>query len=134
MEFEKILQLIDSVSNSELTSFTLEENGTRLILEARRGREEVEMPQAVSVIQETITPAGNVVKSPLVGTFYCAPSPGAQPYVKLGDNVTKGQTLGIVEAMKLMNEIECEFDGVVKEVLIDNGDVVEFGQPLFVIG
>ncbi|MGN0480243.1 MAG: acetyl-CoA carboxylase biotin carboxyl carrier protein [Lachnospiraceae bacterium] len=139
MEFEKILKLIESVSNSELTSFTLEEDGTKLILEARRGRQEA--VQSVSVIQENYeqdkkfsVDNGNVVKSPLVGTFYCAPSPDAQPYVKKGDIVSKGQTLGIVEAMKLMNEIECDFDGVIKEILIENGAVVEYGQPLFVIG
>ena len=76
---------------------------------------------------------GNVVKSPLVGTFYNAPSPDAEPYVKEGDTVKKGQVLAIVEAMKLMNEIESEFDGTVEKVLVSNEDVVEYGQPLFVI-
>lgn len=74
---------------------------------------------------------GNVVKSPLVGTFYAAPSEDAQPFVKVGDTVKKGQTLAIVEAMKLMNEIESEFDGVVTEILVENEDNVEYGQPLF---
>ena len=77
---------------------------------------------------------GNVVKSPLVGTFYVSPSPEEEPFVKVGDTVSKGQVLGIVEAMKLMNEIESEFDGVVKQILVSNEDVIEFGQPLFVIG
>lgn len=77
---------------------------------------------------------GNVVKSPLVGTFYSASSPDSAPFVKVGDTVKKGQVLGIVEAMKLMNEIESEFDGVVKEIQIENEQVVEYGQPLFVIG
>ncbi len=72
-----------------------------------------------------------VVSSPLVGTFYCAPSPDAEPFVKVGDKVKKGQVLGIIEAMKLMNEIECECDGVVEAILIGNEEVVEFGQPLF---
>ena len=76
---------------------------------------------------------GNVVKSPLVGTFYNAPSPDAEPYVKVGDTVKKGQVLAIVEAMKLMNEIESEFDGTVEKILVSNEEVVEFGQPLFVI-
>ena len=76
---------------------------------------------------------GNVVKSPLVGTFYNAPSPDAEPYVKVGDTVKKGQVLAIVEAMKLMNEIESEFDGTVEKILVSNEEVVEYGQPLFVI-
>ena len=73
------------------------------------------------------------MKSPLVGTFYNAPSPDAEPYVKVGDTVKKGQVLAIVEAMKLMNEIESEFDGTVEKILVSNEEVVEFGQPLFVI-
>lgn len=72
-----------------------------------------------------------VVTSPLVGTFYSAPSPDAEPFVKAGDTVKKGQVLGIVEAMKLMNEIESEFDGVVEAVLVSDEEVVEYGQPLF---
>lgn len=72
----------------------------------------------------------NVVTSPLVGTFYNASSPDADPFVKVGDTVKKGQVLGIIEAMKLMNEIESEFDGVVEAILVNNEDVVEFGQPL----
>lgn len=77
---------------------------------------------------------GEEVKSPLVGTFYSAPSPDDAPYVKVGDTVKKGQTLGIVEAMKLMNEIESEYDGVVQAILVENEEIVEYGQPLFVIG
>ena len=72
-----------------------------------------------------------VITSPLVGTFYSASSPDAEPYVKAGDTVKKGQILGIIEAMKLMNEIESEYDGVVEAVLVNNEDVVEYGQPLF---
>lgn len=72
-----------------------------------------------------------VVTSPLVGTFYCAPSPEAEPFVQVGDTVKKGQVLGIIEAMKLMNEIESEYDGVVEAILVENENVVEFGQPLF---
>ena len=78
-------------------------------------------------------PAGNVVKSPLVGTFYAAPAEDAEPFVKVGDSVKEGQVLAIVEAMKLMNEIESDFTGTVKEILVENGQGVEFGQPLFVI-
>ena len=76
---------------------------------------------------------GNVVKSPLVGTFYAAPAEDADPFVKVGDSVKEGQVLAIVEAMKLMNEIESDFTGTVTEILVENGQAVEFGQPLFVI-
>ena len=75
--------------------------------------------------------AGNVVASPLVGTFYAAASPDAEPFVKVGDTVKKGQVLGIIEAMKLMNEIESEYDGTVAEILVENAQGVEYGQPLF---
>ena len=72
-----------------------------------------------------------IVVSPLVGTFYSSSSPEAESFVKVGDTVKKGQVLGIVEAMKLMNEIESEYDGVVEEIMVGNEDVVEYGQPLF---
>lgn len=72
-----------------------------------------------------------VVTSPLVGTFYNSPSPDAEPFAKVGDTVKKGQVLGIIEAMKLMNEIESEYDGIVEAVLVNNEEVVEYGQPLF---
>lgn len=90
---------------------------------------------AVQVTAETATPAidGKIVKSPLVGVFYEAPSEGAKPYVSIGDTVKKGQILACVEAMKLMNEIESEYDGVVAEILVENGQGVGYGEPLFVI-
>ena len=78
-------------------------------------------------------PKGNIIKSPLVGTFYAAPSEDAPAFVKPGDKVKKGQVLAIVEAMKLMNDIESDFDGELIEVLVENGQPVEYGQPLFVI-
>jgi len=79
-------------------------------------------------------PSGHVVKSPMVGTFYRAASPGAKTFVEVGDTVKEGDTLCIVEAMKLMNEIEADASGVVKAVLAENGQPVEFGQPLFLLG
>lgn len=78
-------------------------------------------------------PTGHVVKSPMVGTFYRSPSPGATSFVELGQAVKAGDTLCIIEAMKLLNEIEAEVGGVVKEILVENGQPVEYGQPLFVI-
>ncbi|TXC88575.1 acetyl-CoA carboxylase biotin carboxyl carrier protein [Paraburkholderia azotifigens] len=79
-------------------------------------------------------PQGHVVTSPMVGTFYRAPSPGADPFVQVGDTVKEGQTICIIEAMKLLNEIESDQAGVIKEILVENGQAVEYGQPLFVIG
>ena len=78
-------------------------------------------------------PAGHSVKSPMVGTFYRASSPGAKPFVEVGSTVKEGDTLCIVEAMKILNEIEADKAGTVKQILCENGDAVEFGQPLFVI-
>lgn len=77
--------------------------------------------------------SGNIITSPLVGTFYAAPAEDAAPFVKTGDRVEKGQVLAIIEAMKLMNEIESDFAGTVAEILVENGQAVEYGQPLFVI-
>jgi acetyl-CoA carboxylase biotin carboxyl carrier protein len=74
------------------------------------------------------------VSAPMVGTFYRAPSPGADPFVQVGDTVKEGQTICIIEAMKLLNEIESDKSGVVKEILVENGQAVEYGQPLFVVG
>lgn len=78
-------------------------------------------------------PQGHVVTSPMVGTFYRAPSPGADPFAQVGDTVKEGQTLCIIEAMKLLNEIESDKAGVIKEILVENGQAVEYGQPLFII-
>ena len=89
-------------------------------------------PVAVPAVAEE--PSGHVVKSPMVGTFYRAASPGAKAFVEVGDAVKEGDTLCIVEAMKLMNEIEADASGVVKAVLAENGQPVEFGQPLFLLG
>ena len=87
---------------------------------------------AQAVSEETATePSGKIVKSPLVGTFYAAPAEDADPYVSVGDTVKKGQVMAIVEAMKLMNEIESDFDGTVEEIYVENGQAVEYGQPLF---
>jgi len=94
-------------------------------------------PVASSTSGETSTPAvpeGHAVKSPMVGTFYRSPTPGAEPFVKIGDSVKEGQALCIIEAMKLLNEIEADKSGVVKEILCENGQGVEFGQALFIIG
>ncbi len=78
-------------------------------------------------------PSGDTLKSPIVGTYYKAPSPDSDPFVKVGDKVSKGQTLCIVEAMKIMNEIEAEFGGTIEEILVEDGQPIEYDQPLFII-
>ena len=77
---------------------------------------------------------GSVAKAPIVGTFYAAPSPDSEPFVKVGDTVKKGDVIYIIESMKVMSEIQSDFDGVVKEILVNNGDSVEFDQPIMIIG
>ncbi|HKB83049.1 MAG TPA: acetyl-CoA carboxylase biotin carboxyl carrier protein [Burkholderiales bacterium] len=79
-------------------------------------------------------PEGHIVKSPMVGTFYRSSAPGAKPFIEIGQNVNAGETLCIIEAMKLLNEIEADQSGVVKKALVENGQPVEYGQPLFIIG
>ena len=86
-------------------------------------------PAIVEVVEE-----GHIVKSPMVGTFYRSPSPGSPSFIEVGQTVSEGQTLCIIEAMKLLNEIESDAAGVVKKILVESGQPVEYGQPLFVIG
>lgn len=152
MEFENLLTLIKTVSDSELTDFDYEENGTRIRLKKKKetvvvsgassnvpvmGLENIRTVENVAAVNTANTqadnsePEGMIVKSPLVGTFYAAPAEDAEPFVSVGDQVKKGQTLAIVEAMKLMNEIESDFDGKVAEIYVENGQAVEYGQPLF---
>lgn len=91
-------------------------------------------PAAAPAAAAPAQPAGHEVKSPMVGTFYRASSPEAKAFVEVGDSVKEGQTLCIIEAMKLLNEIESDATGVVKAILVENGQPVEFGEPLFIIG
>ena len=91
-------------------------------------------PAAAAAPEPAPGDAGHSVKSPMVGTFYRAPSPEAKPFVAVGDTVKEGQTLCVIEAMKLMNEIESDAAGVVKAILVENGQPVEYGQALFIIG
>ncbi len=146
MEIENLLKLIDTVSRSELTGFRYEENGVKLNLSKKKEKiqtvqsvfEPIMAEKKVAVsesdkVEETTDIEGEIISSPLVGTYYEAPAEGADPFVKVGDIVKKGQTLAIIEAMKLMNEIESECDGVIKEIMVSNGQPVEFGQPLFKI-
>ena len=149
MEIEQIIKLMEAVSANGLTEFSYEEQDQKgnTVLKLKKKNEVIQQVvptqtasamQVVSSVEPSAPEAkaavsGNAVKCPLVGTFYAASSPDAEPFVKVGDHVSKGQVLGIVEAMKLMNEIESEFDGTVKEICVKNGDLVEFGQNLFII-
>lgn len=143
MEIEQVVKLIQTVSDSALTGFRYEAEGICLSLEKESikevGREVQTYVQTDSAAvmkdekkeqSETVKP-GRMITSMLVGTFYAAPAENADPYVTLGDVIRKGQTVGIIEAMKLMNEVESEYDGKILEVLVQNGETVEYGQPLF---
>ncbi len=91
-------------------------------------------PAAAAPAAAPAAPQGHSVTSPMVGTFYRAPNPGATPFVEVGQTVKEGEPLCIIEAMKLLNEIEADKSGVIKEILVENGGPVEYGQPLFIIG
>lgn len=147
MKIEEIKELLEAVSNSALTEFEYEEGAVRLSLK-KTAQALAAAPLPVSCETPPISFAakeplqeekkeqtieGKVVKSPLVGTFYTAPAEDAPPFVSVGDSVKEGQVLAIVEAMKLMNEIESDYTGTVVQVLVGNGETVEYGQPLFVI-
>lgn len=137
MEVKEIIELMKAVSDHGLTKFELEQGETKLVMKRSNVDSIVYTEVKPTVVHEPIegskTIEGNVISCPLVGTFYAAPSPEADCYVKVGDCVKKGQVVGIVEAMKLMNEIESEYDGIVEEILVKNEETVEYGQPLFVI-
>ena len=126
------------------------EGEDRVRIVNRNGAAPVQVHQPVTVAQPMPVPVpapeaapapapaapqqtGTPLTSPMVGTFYRAPSPGADPFVKVGDTVKKGQVVCIIEAMKLLNEVEADMDGTVKEVCVENGQPVEFGQSLFII-
>ncbi len=153
MKFEHVLELVNAVSGSEVTSFEYEEGETKICIKKDRGcsphsglNPHVEITphhemrphgERLSHMEERealdMVESKNTITSPLVGTFYVAPSEEAEPFVKIGDTIKKGQTLAIIEAMKLMNEIESEQDGLLTEILVTNGQGVEYGQPLFII-
>lgn len=148
MDIEKIIQLIDKVAETPITSLNIEEGSLKISIEKNNGvMQTVTAPvQIVSEVMTVPESAGKAdvieeeavlpeklkeITAPIVGVFYEASSPEAAPFVKVGDIVSKGQVVGIVEAMKLMNEIESEVDGEIAEILVKNGEAVEFGQPLF---
>ena len=140
MEYEKIKQLMDDMGNSKLSSIDIEfPDGVKIKMEKKENTV-VEKAVTTEVINETVEKEkksatkkveGNIVKAPMVGTFYIKPSPTSAPYVEVGTEVKKGSVLCIIEAMKLMNEIESEFNGKVAEIYVKDGEPVEYGMPLF---
>lgn len=140
MKFEQLVELIQTVSSSNLGEFKYEEGDFKIYFKKRKG--EVRLAEQSESVSDNVleqpresvkSREGNVIKSPLVGTFYASPAEDADPFVQVGEQVQKGKILAIVEAMKLMNEIESEFDGTIEEILVENGAPVEYGQPLFIV-
>jgi acetyl-CoA carboxylase biotin carboxyl carrier protein len=141
MEIEDLKELIDLLRETDITELQLEKDGTKVRIKREKMLSPMEIQlQRFSSLQEKVTPQTVeeetrliTITSPIVGTFYRAPSPEAAPFAELGSRVKKGQVLCIVEAMKLMNEIESEIDGTVIKILVENSQPVEYGEPLFLI-
>jgi acetyl-CoA carboxylase biotin carboxyl carrier protein len=153
MDLRKLKTLIDLVAESDIAELEVTEGESKVrIVKATemsasqhtmmhsQAPQYIQVPTAAPTAAPVAAPAaapeiqGHVVKSPMVGTFYAASAPGNPPYVQVGSAVKVGDTLCIIEAMKLLNEIDAEVAGVIKQVLVENGQPVEYGQPLFVIG
>lgn len=156
MDLRKLKTLIDLVAESDIAELevTEGESKVRIVKSSSAPQSQVVMmqphsapqtlsvsapapasqPAAAPVAPAPAEPEGHIIKSPMVGTFYRASAPGNPPFVEVGANVKVGDTLCIIEAMKLLNEIDVDVAGVVKQILVENGQPVEFGQPLFVIG
>ena len=138
MDLRKLKTLIDLVSESNISELEITEaEGKVRIVKAGAANAQPMMmmaaaPAAPSVAPEIIE-TGHVVKSPMVGTFYRASSPGAKPLADLGQSINEGESICIIEAMKIMNEIEADKSGTLIKVLVENGQAVEFGQPLFIV-
>lgn len=145
MEVKEMKELIAAVSSANVDEFQYEDDDFSIRIAKKKAKiatvdaavagvpvqTSAIMPEADADTEEVIS--GDEIKAPLVGTFYVAPSEDAEPFVSVGDKVKKGQVIGIVEAMKLMNEVESEYDGTVAAVLVENGEMVEYGQPLMII-
>ena len=155
MDLRKLKKLIDLVEESGIAELEITEGEEKVkIVRGGSGGKEVVVlsppalaatqpvvqattapPQAPAPVQEEApAPEGHIVKAPMVGTFYRSGSPGGKPFVEVGDPVKAGQPICIIEAMKLMNEIEADKDGVIKAVMVENGQPVEYGEPLMMIG
>ena len=153
MDYKEIKKLMDDMGNSKLEELEIEfPDGVKISMKKSEKREVIVEPNVIEASAPISVPVVKpqeekrmvavedkkeenykIIKSPMVGTFYASSSPDKDPYVKVGDRISKGQVVCIVEAMKLMNEIESEFDGEIVEICVKNEDVVEYGTPLFKI-
>lgn len=145
MDLRKLKKLIDLVEASGIAELEITEGeekvriaksiaGTPMMMAHAPQMPQAPAPAAAAPAPvEDPVPEGHVVRSPMVGTFYRAPAPGSKNFTEVGQNVNAGDTLCIIEAMKLLNEIECDQGGVIKAILVENGQPVEYGEPLFVI-
>ncbi|MCM1505757.1 MAG: acetyl-CoA carboxylase biotin carboxyl carrier protein [Ruminococcus flavefaciens] len=144
IDIETIEKIADIVSSRELSEITIQDGEKSVTVKGKKcPPPPAVMPvgmsapapavQAVTAENKTETVSGNVVKSPIVGTFYAAPSPDKPAFVRVGDKVKKGDVIMIIESMKLMNEIQSEFDGVVEKILVSDGQAVEYDQPIMII-
>ena len=155
MDLRKLKKLIDLVQESGIAELEITEGEEKVKIVKGNGAGAATTPLPMQVAPAMAPPAadssrpaagsapagepeaapeGQLVKAPMVGTFYRSPSPDAKPFVEVGQTVKQGDTVCIIEAMKLMNEIETDVSGVVKAILVENGQPVEYGQPLFVVG
>ena len=133
-----IKELVDNLKEFNLTELDYQEGQTRIkVSRASKGVEQIKSASVVSpnkaVLNELNDGDGIRVKSPIIGTAYLAPEPGAKKFIEVGDKIKKGQTVMIVEAMKTMNHVPSTNDGVVKKILVNDGQPVEFGQPLIIL-
>lgn len=148
MDIRKVKKLIELLEESGIAEIEIKE-GEEAVRISRYGSAPPQMQYAAAPLpaaapaasaavpvedEEEALPAGHIVKSPMVGTFYTSPSPTAPVFCKIGDSVNEGETLCIIEAMKILNQIEADKSGIIKAILVENTSPVEFGQPLFVIG
>lgn len=139
MEIEDLKGLIELLKETDITELQIEKNGSKVKIKREKLLSSIELSKPGVAQEKPSTEISEenqrliTVTSPIVGTFYRASSPEAEPFVQAGSRVKKGQVLCIIEAMKLMNEIECEAEGVVVRALVENGQSVEYGEPLFLI-
>lgn len=146
IDIETIQKLADIVSSRELSEITVADGDKSVTIKGKKNIVQPAPPvmpvpmgvnapavQTASTEDKPETVSGNVVKSPIVGTFYAAPSPDKPAFVKVGDKVKKGDVIMIIESMKLMNEIQSDFDGVVEKILVSDGQAVEYDQPIMII-
>ena len=135
MEYDKIKELIQDMGNSKLSSIEISfADGTKINMKKENNREKSVLEPKLELQKEIRKEnRGQIIKSPMVGTFYLKPSPTSNPYVEIGKEIEKGETVCIIEAMKLMNEIESEYDGKITKIFVNDGESVEYGTELFEI-